>query len=95
MSQFGCYTFDRLFCECGTCEACQHRALIEEEHRTTKFKKRVSNAIDGFMKRVEAGTYVGPDDKREKAKQRVEDKKLRELLTELQAQPELFPKERQ
>lgn len=86
MSQYGCYTFDRLFCECGTCEACQHRALLAEEAKTKVFKEKVGKAIESFHHRVSSGTYVSPEQKREKAKKRRED----ELLKEYHKHPDLF-----
>lgn len=86
MSQFGCYTFDRLFCECGTCPACTHRLLMEGEEKTQKSKEGVGKAIDGFFKRVNSGTYRSPEQRREKAKQKLLDEKMYEYHN-----PKLFP----
>ena len=73
MGPFGCYQFDRLHCTCGECEACKHRALMEAEEKTEKHKSGVLTALKGFNRRVEEGKYVSPDEKREKAKQRMQE----------------------
>lgn len=38
MSQFGCYTLDRLYCKCGECPACIHRNQIQIEKRAESGK---------------------------------------------------------
>jgi hypothetical protein len=86
MSQFGCYIFDRLFCECGDCEACKHRLIMEGEEKSKKSKERVGKALDGFINRVNSGTYRSPEERREKAKQKLLDEKLYDYH-----HPKLFP----
>lgn len=94
MSQFGCYTLDRLYCTCGDCAACKHRALMEGEEKAKQMKKGVGKAIDGFFRRVRAGKYNSPEDKKEKAKQRFEDERRKEDAKQerLWRNPELFPR---
>lgn len=70
MSQYGCYIFDRLFCECGECPACVHRILQEGQEKASEKKEAVGRAIGKFYKRVASGKYVSPEEKREKARQK-------------------------
>lgn len=64
MSSFGCYTMDRLYCNCGECPACVHREQMEKEKRS----ERVMKAVGGFFDRVTTGKYVSPEEQRAKAR---------------------------
>lgn len=58
MSQFGCYTLDRMFCTCSTCPACEHRLIMEGEEKAKAHMKRVVEALVKFDTRRRSSRYV-------------------------------------